>query len=373
MGDGHQPDRRRSAGERIAGPADALARAIADRVTDLVVQALDVNALLGKVDPNSLLERVDVDALLDRVDVDALLDRVDVNRLLNRADVDKIARRIDVDAVLAGVDVDGLLARVDVNKAIQRIDVEGLVEHTDLGPIIARSSGGVASEALDVVRSQAVGLDEFTGRLVARLRRRSYPGPPGPPQSGDVAHPDASPDGAPPPVTEARLQGHYAGAASRLAAYMVDAAVSSGVFMLALAALSYAVSIVTGHAIAWGKSDLIAGIFYLAWEFAYYAYSWAASGRTPGMTLLGVRVVRPDGGALRPSQAIVRTLVFPVSFLILGLGFAGILIQRRRQAWHDLAAGTVVSYDWDARAARFRFLARHQDEATERPAATTSD
>lgn len=96
----------------------------------------------------------------------------------------------------------------------------------------------------------------------------------------------------------------------------------------------------------------------MAWEFAYYAYSWAACGRTLGMALLGVRVVQPGGGALRPSQAIVRTLVFPVSFLLLGLGFIGILTQRRRQALHDLAAGTAVIYDWGARAARFRVLAR---------------
>jgi uncharacterized RDD family membrane protein YckC len=301
-------------------------------VTDLVVQALDVNALLGKVEPKSLLERVDVDALLDRVDVDALLDRVDVDRLLNRADVGKIVRRVDLDTVLTGIDVNAVLARVDLNQAVQRIDIESLVEHTDLGTIIARSSGGVASEALDVVRSQAVGLDEFIGRLVARLGQRRYDGPPGPPQSRDFAHAAARQDGAPPRVTQDRLQGRYAGAASRLVAYIVDAAVSSGLFVLGLAALSYTVSIVTGHSVSWGKSDPIAGLVYLAWEFAYFAYSWAASGRTLGMTLLGVRVVRPDGGSLRPSQAVVRTLVFPVSFLFLGLGFLGILAQRRRQA-----------------------------------------
>ena len=51
-------------------PAEALAQAVADRVTELVVHALDVNGLLAKVDPDALLERVDVDALLERVDVD---------------------------------------------------------------------------------------------------------------------------------------------------------------------------------------------------------------------------------------------------------------------------------------------------------------
>lgn len=349
MGPAHSPNARRSVGGRLAGPVEALAYPIADRVTDLVVQALDVNALLAKVEPNSLLDRVDVDALLNRVDVDALLDRVDV---------DKILRRVDINAVLAGVDVEALLDRVDVNQAVQRIDIDSLVAHTDLGTIIARSSGGIASGALDVVRGQAVGLDEFIARLVARLRRRGYPGPPGPPETGGFTALAAGPQGAPPPVTQERLQGRFAGAASRFVAYLVDAAVSSGLFVLALAAVSYAASIVTGHAIAGDKTALISGIIFLAWEFAYYAYSWAACGRTLGMALLGVRVVQPDGGGLRPRQAIVRTLVFPVSLLLLGLGFIGILTQRRRQALHDLAAGTAVIYDWDARAARFRFLAR---------------
>ena len=51
---------------------------------------------------------------------------------------------------------------------------------------------GVAGGALDVVRSQAVGLDEFIARWVGRLRPRRYSGPPGPP---DGHHPPASLDG----------------------------------------------------------------------------------------------------------------------------------------------------------------------------------
>jgi hypothetical protein len=56
-----------------------------------------------------------------------------------------------------------------------------LVEQTDLGAVIARSSGGVASEALDAARSQAVGLDQFIDRWVQRLLRRKHPGPLAPP------------------------------------------------------------------------------------------------------------------------------------------------------------------------------------------------
>ena len=66
-----------------------------------------------------------------------------------------------------------------LNALVQSIDVESLVKQTDLGAIIASSSGGVASEALDAVRSQAVGLDKFIDDWVWRLRRGG-PRPPGP-------------------------------------------------------------------------------------------------------------------------------------------------------------------------------------------------
>jgi uncharacterized RDD family membrane protein YckC len=97
---------------------------------------------------------------------------------------------------------------------------------------------------------------------------------------------------------------------------------------------------------------------FLVWLFIYFAYSWAASGKTFGMALLGVRVVRSDGADAGGRRAVVRTLAFPLSFLLLGLGFIGILLGGRRRALHDVIAGTVVIYSWDARAARLRFLSR---------------
>lgn len=156
-------DRLRYAGRRMSDPFEALAQRVAERVVDLIVSALDVNALLERVDANALVGRVDVNALLDRVDVSALLERADVNEVLDR------------------VDVGALLDRVDVNDLVRRVDVDALVEQTDVGAVIARSSGGAASEALDAARSQAVGLDQFIDRWVQRGLRRKHSAPAGPP------------------------------------------------------------------------------------------------------------------------------------------------------------------------------------------------
>jgi uncharacterized RDD family membrane protein YckC len=76
------------------------------------------------------------------------------------------------------------------------------------------------------------------------------------------------------------------------------------------------------------------------------------------MVVLGVQIVSREGGTAGPRRAIVRTLVFPLSFLLFGLGFAGILTGRERRALHDVIAGTAVVYTWDARGQRLRFLAR---------------
>jgi uncharacterized RDD family membrane protein YckC len=161
-----------------------------------------------------------------------------------------------------------------------------------------------------------------------------------------------------PAAARVSLQGHCAGFASRFAAFVVDEAAATGVFALALATISFAASVLTGQSIHWNRNDLWWGLAFMSWQFIYFAYSWAASGKTFGMAVFGVRVVADDGGDASWRQAVLRTLAFPLSFLLLGLGFVGILAGSHRRALHDVIARTVVVYSWDARAARLRFLSR---------------
>ena len=168
---------------------------------------------------------------------------------------------------------------------------------------------------------------------------------------------------APTPTRSVTAQGNYAGSVSRFLAYVIDLFASTAVFTLVLAGVSYVVQIVTGKQVHWDRQNIVVVILYVAWEFFYFGYSWAVSGRTFGMAVLGVRVVRADGAIAEPRRGVIRSLVFPLSFLLLGLGFLGILVQRERRALHDLIAGTAVVYAWDARAARLRFLAREAEKA----------
>ena len=168
-------------------------------------------------------------------------------------------------------------------------------------------------------------------------------------------------------VRSVTSQGHYAGSVSRFLAYAIDITASSAIFALALAAISYVANVVTGHEVSWNKGNAVVAAVFVAWEFVYFGYSWAASGKTFGMAVLGIQVVMADGTAIEPRRGALRAVVFPLSFLLCGLGFLGILVQRERRALHDLIAGTAVIYAWDARAARLRFLAREAGPAASRP------
>jgi hypothetical protein len=78
------------------------------------------------------------------------------------------------------VDLNRLFARLDMNQILERVDVNEIVARTDLEAIITRSTSGLASEALDAVRSQGVGLDGFVNRWVDRLLGRHGERPAGP-------------------------------------------------------------------------------------------------------------------------------------------------------------------------------------------------
>lgn len=170
-----------------------------------------------------------------------------------------------------------------------------------------------------------------------------------------------------PPVTaappEVGRQGNYAGGVTRLLAFAADVGASWGLFTLGLAGVTFAINLVTGKQVDLASRQILALVAIIIWDFVYFAYQWSLGGKTMGMALLGIRVVATDGDPITPRQAVIRTLALPLSFLILGLGFVGILLNKDRHALHDRLAKTVVVYSWDARAARLRWLAKREPTA----------
>jgi uncharacterized RDD family membrane protein YckC len=157
------------------------------------------------------------------------------------------------------------------------------------------------------------------------------------------------------------LQGRYAGFVTRFVAFGFDILTVLALFAMGAAIAEYVISALVGTQVHLSDAPILAEVLLGIWWFAYCAYPLAQAGRTFGMAIVGLRVVRSDGHVLGPAHAVLRVLVFPLSFLLFGVGFLLILVRRDRRALHDLIDSSAVVYAWDARAARLRLLAKKSE------------
>lgn len=147
----------------------------------------------------------------------------------------------------------------------------------------------------------------------------------------------------------ARRHGDYAGFVTRFVAFVLDrlilAIVLAGVaafveFMLQSFQLGQVFGFQTlSQRIALALGGVAAVLFNVAYDVGF----WMLAGQTPGKRLMGVLVVRTDGGRLRLGGAILRWLGYWLSG-ILFLGYLWVLVDNRRQAFHDKLARTLVIY-----------------------------
>jgi len=308
------------------GPIDRVFGAIVPRAVD----SIDMNEVIGQVDINHLVSQVDVDGIIQRVDLDALLTRIDIDALLARIDVDALIKRVDVDGLIQQLDVDSLMNRVDLDALMARVDLDALMARAHIDEIVSNASRGVTTRLIDAVRRQLVGLDALLIGVVLQVFRRR------PREQSSVA------DGT--------VTGRVAGGASRLTAFLIDAAVLSISYGLLVALLVFMVGLFSGDNVDPSKHSWLWVSGYLAFGFTYYWTGLAITGRSIGKGLVGLRVVRMSGDPISPWRAAVRTIVYPFSF-ILGLGLIPIVVGKQRRALHDFAAGDQVLYDWGDRPA----------------------
>jgi uncharacterized RDD family membrane protein YckC len=188
----------------------------------------------------------------------------------------------------------------------------------------------MAASAIDLSRSAAVGVDALAGHVGDKVMRREV---------SSVSR-DASQTGRP------------AGAGTRLAAYALDLVVVGFAFSATVSVIFYLINLFVSKQM---DQSSVGGVWWAAlsllFSFWYLWGAWAIVGRTVGQGLLGLRVVNSERGRLHAVPALIRVVVFPFSF-IFGLGFVGLIFSRRRRALHDVAAHSLVVYDWGKRAAR---------------------
>ncbi|GIE98491.1 RDD family protein [Paractinoplanes rishiriensis] len=130
-----------------------------------------------------------------------------------------------------------------------------------------------------------------------------------------------------------------AGPVSRSLAYVLDALVVAVAATACVAALGLVASVVGTGARDLARAVTAAYLVVLPGLFAFYnTVFWGLAGRTPGMAVLGLRVVGAGGGRVRWLPALIRALLlayFPI-------GAAWMVVDRRHRAIHDLLTRTAV-------------------------------
>jgi uncharacterized RDD family membrane protein YckC len=146
------------------------------------------------------------------------------------------------------------------------------------------------------------------------------------------------------------MYGYYAGFVSRLFAFVLDViiivvGITLITWLLTFLDLVFNLGNVGVDALVPIATTVLTFVVYVG----YPLFFWTFIGQTPGMTLMGIRVVTTDGHYVSLGRSIRRLIGFVIAAIPFFLGFFWVLIDDRRRGWHDKIAGTCVVYAWHAR------------------------
>ncbi len=139
--------------------------------------------------------------------------------------------------------------------------------------------------------------------------------------------------------------GEYAGFVTRLVAFVIDIALIG----VTITIVGSAASLVTDFLRLSGRMLTFVQVLSLIASASifvgYFVLLWVLAGMTIGKRIMGLIIVREDGGKLTLGNAVRRYVGYYISAIFL-LGFFWVLLDAKRQGWHDKLAGTFVLYDW---------------------------
>ncbi len=138
-----------------------------------------------------------------------------------------------------------------------------------------------------------------------------------------------------------RVTERYGGIATRGIALAVDAAIANGLFLVGAALLGLVGSLVGDLHPRW----LVAFLAAAGWSLTvggYFVLFWTATGQTPGMRTMHLRVVTYGGERVHFVRALIRLVGLLLAIIPLFAGFLPVLVDARRRALQDMLARTVV-------------------------------
>jgi uncharacterized RDD family membrane protein YckC len=280
--------------ERVAG-AVGIDRAVSSAAEEAIVRAIEsptVERALARLLRGPAVEEAVADALTSPALEAAIVE------VLESEMVDRVWDR--------------LLDSDEVQRLIERI-----AEAPEVRSAIAAQGVGLLDDLRRQLRNVVRRLDDAIERVTMRLLRRPLRTEP----------------------TEA------AGALTRIAAFVLDAALINVSLLALSAALAFLVHDIFGAGNAEAPVIVVGAGLWLAIGAAYLMLFWSVAGQTPGMRFFGIRVTDVEGATPISARRAARRLIgLVLAILPLGLGFLGVLTSERRRGFHDRFAATEVVY-----------------------------
>jgi len=123
-----------------------------------------------------------------------------------------------------------------------------------------------------------------------------------------------------------------AGAGSRLISYLID-----GIIVGVIGSILNYVSMNVG-----GTLGGILAFLGVLVSVAYFTYFFG-NGQTPGMKAMKIKLIGTDGTyPIGYGKGFLRWIGMIISAVVILLGYVWILIDKKKQGWHDKIAGTYV-------------------------------
>ena len=127
----------------------------------------------------------------------------------------------------------------------------------------------------------------------------------------------------------------------RLAAIFYDALLLVGVLFVASLPLPFIPQDIDD--VWWIR--LLVQAYLLLVCLLFFAWFWVHGGQTLGMRAWRLQVTKSDGSPITWNSAVIRFFSAILSWLVFGLGFLWVLVDKERKAWHDRLSNTTLSLE----------------------------
>jgi uncharacterized RDD family membrane protein YckC len=153
------------------------------------------------------------------------------------------------------------------------------------------------------------------------------------------------------------LRVRVSGFPRRFAAAVIDRGILFGLTAVVTLSAAMALRLPLPHLKEIGPDLLVAGVLemsplafgalglWLGLTTLYELYFAGMMGQSPGMKVMGLRIISVRGRPPGAARGFVRLAAFLVSVVPAALGWLWAIFDREHRAWHDHVAGTYVILD----------------------------